>query len=67
MSLHLECQCSTLHVLLSLLTAMCVGVGFRLGANAGVKSLVLQLHYGDLSNPGLADTSALSVTVTKKR
>ena len=46
---------------------VCADVGFKLGANVGVKSLVLQLHYGDLSKPGQADTSALTLTVTKKR
>ena len=46
---------------------MCVGVGFKLGAEVKVKSLVLQLHYGNWKEPGLADTSALSLSVTKKR
>ena len=46
---------------------VCADVGFKLGANVGVKSLVLQLHYGDLTKPGQADTSALTLTVTKRR
>ena len=64
---------TTLHLCRCLLADWCVcvcvcaDVGFKLGANVGVKSLVLQLHYGDLSKPGQADTSALTLTVTKKR